>query len=71
MLKIEFFQMALNTCKIRSKGIKIAFFVKKITKNRPAVGGFAPRPLPRIHLSYTGLLDASPALHIVAIELGV
>ena len=62
--------MALNTCEIWSNGIKIAFFSKKITKNRPTAGSFAPRPAkppaaggpcPQppsvIHLSYTSLLN--------------
>ena len=36
--------MALNTCEMWFNGIKIAFFSKKLQKNRPAAGGFAPRP---------------------------
>ena len=36
--------MALNTYKMSSNGIKIAFFFQKITKNPAAAGAFAPRP---------------------------
>ena len=36
--------MALNMCEMLFNGIKIAFFSKKITKNRPTAGDFAPRP---------------------------
>ena len=42
--KILCFQMALNTCEMWFNGIKIAVFSKKLTKNRPTAGGFAPRP---------------------------
>ena len=38
MLKIWFFEMDLNTCEIRSNGIKIAFFPKICSG-----WGFAPR----------------------------
>ena len=34
----------LNTCEMRSNGIKTAFFFQKIKKNRQAAGAFAPRP---------------------------
>ena len=34
-------------------GIKIAVFSKKLTKNCPTAGGFAPRPLSVIRLRYT------------------
>ena len=42
--------MAVNTCKMRSNKIKIAFFSKNL-KNRPAAGGFAPRPPSVVRLS--------------------
>ena len=42
--------MALNTCEMWSTGIKIVFFPKTY-KNRPAAGGFAPRPPSVIRLS--------------------
>ena len=45
MLKIFYFEMALNTCEMRFNDIKIAFFQKKIPKNRPAAGGFVSRPV--------------------------
>ena len=37
--------MALNTCEMWSNGIKIAFYFKKLQKNRPGFGGFDPKPL--------------------------
>ena len=37
-------QIVLNTCKMWSNGIKLAFFFQTITKNSPSVEGFAPRP---------------------------
>ena len=35
--------MALNTCEMWLNGIKIAYYYKKVTKNCPAAGGFAPK----------------------------
>ena len=58
MLKIYYFEMALNTCEMWSNGIKIAVFSKKIQKNRPAAGGFVSRPpsVTRLNYSTTSLL---------------
>ena len=56
--------MALNTCKMWFNGIKIAVFSKKLTKNRPTAGGFAPRPPAVIRLRYTSFLNTSPSLDI-------
>ena len=39
-------------------------FFQKITKNRPAAGGFAPRPPSVIRLSYTDFFNTSPKLDI-------
>ena len=50
-------------------GIKIAFFLQKITKNCPTAGGFAPRPPSVIRLSYTGFLKTSPKLRICTFQL--
>ena len=74
--------MALNTCEIWSNGIKIAFFSKKLQKNRPAAGGFAhrppkppaaggpaPKPPSVIHLSYTSFLITFPKLDICIFQL--
>ena len=60
--------MALKMCKMWSNGIKIAFFVQKITKNRPAAGGFAPWPPSVTRLKYSTLLylSTSPNLNIFA-----
>ena len=65
--------MALNTSEMRSNGIKIAFFSKKLQKIAQRLGGFAPRPpkppaaggpAPKppsvIHLSYTTFLNTLP-----------
>ena len=61
--------MAVNTCEMWSIGIKIAFFPKKITKSRPAPGGFAPR-LPFVfRLSYTALLNKYPNLDVFTLLL--
>ena len=49
-------------------GIKIAFF-QKITKNRPAVGGFAPRPPSVMRLSYASFFNTSPKLDIYTFQL--
>ena len=74
--------MALNTCEMWSNGIKIAFFSKKITKNRPTAGDFAPRPPKHlaaggpapnppsvIHWSYTSFLNTFPKLDICIFQL--
>ena len=58
MLKIYFFQVALNTCKMWSNGIKIAFFFQKIVQR---LGASLPDPhnlrklgiSPDPHLEYT------------------
>ena len=55
--------MALNTCKMWSNGIKIAFF-HKITKNCAAAGSFTPRPPLVIRLSYTISLNTSLNLDV-------
>ena len=65
-----------------SNGIKIALFFQKITKNRPAAGGFAPRPpkppaaggpAPKppsvMHLNYTSFLNTFPKLDICIFQL--
>ena len=51
--------MALNTCEMWFNGIKIASFFQKITKNRPAAGGFAPRPPAVIRLSNNSFAHTS------------
>ena len=55
--------MVLNTCKMLSNGITIAFF-KKIPKNRPATGGFVPRSPSVIRLSKLVYYQKSPNLDI-------
>ena len=57
MLKIYYFQMALNTSEMRSNGVKTVFF-QKITKNRPAAGG-EPSQTP-IASGNWGLLPQTP-----------
>ena len=42
MLKIYYFEMALNTCEIRSNGIKIATFSKKFQKTAQRLGASSP-----------------------------
>ena len=37
--------MALNTCEMWSNWIKIAFYFKKLQKNRQGSGGLNPKPL--------------------------
>ena len=64
MLIIYFFQMVLNTCEMWSNGTKIAFFFKKIPKNRTATGGFIPTSLSVIRLSKLVYLHKSPNLDI-------
>ena len=56
--------MVLNTCEVWSKSIKIDFFFKKISKNRPATGGFIPRSPSVIRLSKLVYLLKSPNLDI-------
>ena len=56
--------MALNTSEMWSNGIKIAFFSKKLQKNRPTAGGPAPNPLSVTPLSYTNFLKTFPKLDI-------
>ena len=53
--------MAMNTREMWSNGIEIAFF-HKVTKNRPAAWGFAPRPPFMMRLSYATLLNTSTKL---------
>ena len=77
MLKIQFFQMALNPCELLSNSFKIVGFPKKSQKvaqrvgglapldpYHPAAGGSASRPPPLIRLSYTSLLNMPLILHI-------
>ena len=54
--------MALNTCEMYFNGIKMAVFSKKLSKNRPTAGGFAPRPPSVLRLRYTTFLNTSPKL---------
>ena len=54
--------MAPNTCEMRFNGIKIAFILEKVTKNRIAAGCSASRPPFVMHFSYTKLLNTSPDL---------
>ena len=74
--------MALNTCEMWFNFIKIAVFSKKLTKNRPTAGDFAPRPpMPLaaggsapgppsvLRLRYTSFLNASPKLDICTFQL--
>ena len=74
--------MALNTSKMRSDFIKIAFYFKKLQKNCPAAWGFAlrlskplvawgsaPRSLSVIRLSYNSLLNISPKLDNCTFQL--
>ena len=42
MLKIYYFEMALNTCEMRSNGIKIAIFSKKFQKTAQRLGASSP-----------------------------
>ena len=56
--------MVLNTYEMWSNGIKIAFFSKKIAKNRPETGGFVPRSPSVIRLSKLVYLRKSPNLDI-------
>ena len=68
--------MAVNTCEMWSKGIKITFFFPKTYKNRPTAGGFAPTPSggwgqsPLTPVSdtseYTSFLNTFPKLDIFA-----
>ena len=44
MLKIYYFEMALNTCEMRFNDIKIAFFSKKIQKTAQRLGASSPDP---------------------------
>ena len=44
MLKIYYFEMALNTCKMRFNDIKIAFFSKKLQKTAQRLGASSPDP---------------------------
>ena len=61
--------MTLNTCEMWFNGIKIAFFNQKITKNRPAAEGFAPRPPSVKPLSDTSFLNTFPKLDIYTFQL--
>ena len=49
--------------------IKIAVFSKKLTKNRPTAGGFAPRPPSVLRLRYTTFFNTSPKLDICTFQL--
>ena len=57
MLKIYFFQMAVNTYEMWSNGIKIAFFSKNVQKSTPVCDTF----------EYTSLLNTSPNLDICSL----
>ena len=61
--------MALNTCEIRFNGIKIAVFSKKLTKNCPTAGGFAPRPPSVLHLRYTTFFNTTLKVDICTFQL--
>ena len=62
--------MALSSCEMGFNGIKIAVFSKKLTKNCPTAGGFAPRPTSVIRLRYTSFLNtSSPKLDICTFQL--
>ena len=76
--------MALNTCKMRFNGIKIAFFSKKLQKIAQQLGAshpdpqslrrlVAPPPDPPsvIPLSYTRFLNTFPKLNICVFEQSV
>ena len=68
--------MAVNTCEMRSNGIKIAFFFQKPTKIAQLLGASPPDPHSRRRLGdppadpvcdtfeYTSLLNTSPMLDI-------
>ena len=60
--------MALNTCEMYFNGIKIVVFSKKLTKNRPTAGGFAPRPPSVLRLRYTTFLNTSRKLDICTFQ---
>ena len=76
MLKIKFFQIALNTCEMWSNGIKIAFFPKNLQKSPSgwglypqtpiATGGWGLGPQTPVcdTFKYTSLLNTSPKLDI-------
>ena len=66
MLKIWFFQLALNMCEMRTNGVKVAFLSKKLPKiaQHLAAGGYAARLLFVICLSYATLLIAFPNLDV-------
>ena len=70
-VKFWFFQMALKTYELRSSGIKIAFFSKKLQKLSPPIdpSGSTPTPPSVRRLSYVSLLNSSPALDIFAFQL--
>ena len=64
--------MALNTCEMRSNGIKIAFFSKKLQKTAQRLGASPPdpqTPVCDIHLSYTSFLNTFPKLDICIFQL--
>ena len=65
--------MALNACEMWSNGIKVSFFSKKITKNRPAAGGFAPTPVcDTFELQYTFLLKhVSQSRHFCILSISL
>ena len=74
MLKIEYFQMALDTGEMRSNGIKIAFFSKKLQKIVQRLGGFASRPPSVIRLNYSTHLysNSSPQFrHFLILTIGL
>ena len=60
--------MALNTREMYFNGIKIAVFSKKLIKNRPTAGGFAPKPPSVLRLRYTTFLNTSPKLDICTFQ---
>ena len=57
--------MAVNTCEMRSNGIKIAFFSKSLQKSLPS-GGWELHPQTPVcdTFEYTSLLNTSPKLDV-------
>ena len=72
MLKIQFFQMALNACQMWFNGNKIAIYFKKLQKIRPHTqdsGGWGRSLTSVIRLGYISLLNTSPKLDICTFQL--
>ena len=58
--------MALNTCEMRSNGVKATFFFKKLRKIAQRLGASPPDPInDTFELQHTSLLSTSPNLDIV------